>query len=631
MKFFKIFLLIIVSCQLFALSSQLYAQEGDLEFNLDVNSSTVALPKIFKPGIDLSGRGFHRDASWPQGLATKEALGAWQKDIGFSGIYRLQYDLWEINELAKDKDLQDKLLGNYEAVIKNITEAGGIVILNIFGTPAGLGKVLDKKTVPVDLNAFKELAKGYIKNLSCDKKYNIWYEVWSAPDSDDFFLGRQEDYLNLYRAVAEAIKELEAETKIFIPIGGPAVSWWFKNLDSNSIATPEKSLLYELMKFCCQNKLPLNFITWHAYSTDPKADKETTIYNKPTVDLIRNWLSYFNFETHLPLIVDEWNYDREANVLPERNEKSNICASYIPARLKNMHEAGIDYQIFYSLEDFQNNKEGVVRNVGLFWFDPKEADYKGGPKSIYNAFRMFTNLGKDMFPLPKFEDEFVHIIATKTEDGLAILIDNYIDPEIVRNYLSRNIASLNDKERKVLLKLMRSDKFAKIISRKSDLSKARVSKKPKSLLKKAQELNEQAIKFMEASRNLKLGIKNLKDNYLYQRYTVDAACSQSCEFIPAEEKEAAISDLYQETLILKPYSLNLIILKKKLPQPEIKAPETKETAVSQPESVQSENIESQSKEIKPTQPEIKAPEVENLTVSPEESVQSKDAQAQIKE
>ena len=631
MKFFKIFLLIIVSCQLFALSSQLYAQEGDLEFNLDVNSSTVALPKIFKPGIDLSGRGFHRDASWPQGLATKEALGAWQKDIGFSGIYRLQYDLWEINELAKDKDLQDKLLGNYEAVIKNITEAGGIVVLDIFGTPAGLGKVLDKKTVPVDLNAFKELAKGYIKNLSCDKKYNIWYEVWSAPDSDDFFLGRQEDYLNLYRAVAEAIKELEAETKIFIPIGGPAVSWWFKNLDSNSIATPEKSLLYELMKFCCQNKLPLNFITWHAYSTDPKADKETTIYNKPTVDLIRNWLSYFNFETHLPLIVDEWNYDREANVLPERNEKSNICASYIPARLKNMHEAGIDYQIFYSLEDFQNNKEGVVRNVGLFWFDPKEADYKGGPKSIYNAFRMFTNLGKDMFPLPKFEDEFVHIIATKTEDGLAILIDNYIDPEIVRNYLSRNIASLNDKERKVLLKLMRSDKFAKIISRKSDLSKARVSKKPKSLLKKAQELNEQAIKFMEASRNLKLGIKNLKDNYLYQRYTVDAACSQSCEFIPAEEKEAAISDLYQETLILKPYSLNLIILKKKLPQPEIKAPETKETAVSQPESVQSENIESQSKEIKPTQPEIKAPEVENLTVSPEESVQSKDAQAQIKE
>ena len=595
-KFLKIFLLIIVSFQLSAFSFQLSAQEGDLEFTLDASANTTPLPKIFKPGIDLSGRGFNRDAGWPQGLAAREAIDAWQKDLGFSGIYRLQYDLWEINELAKDKELQGKLLGNYEAVMKNITDAGGIVILDIFGTPAGLGKVLDKKTAPVDLNAFKELAKSYIRTLSCDKKYNIWYEVWSAPDSDDFFLGRQEDYLGLYRAVAEAIKELEAETKIFIPIGGPAVSWWFKNLDSNSIATPEKSLLYELMKFCCQNKLPLNFITWHAYSTDPKADKEATIYNKPTVDLIRNWLSYFNFETHLPLIVDEWNYDREANVLPERYERSHICASYIPARLKNMHEAGIDYQIFYSLEDFQNNKEGVVRNVGLFWFDPKEPDYKGGPKPIYNAFRMFANLGKEMFTLPKFDDEFVHFIATKTEDGLAILIDNYIDPEIVRNYLSRNIASLNDKERKVFLKLMRSDKFAKIISRKLNLSKVRVSKKTKSLLKKAQELNEQAIKFMDANRNLRLGIKNLKDNYLYQRYTIDSACSQSCEFIPAEEKEVVVSDLYQETLTLKPYSLNLIILKKKLPQPEIKAPETENPAVSPEESVQSKGAEAQIKE-----------------------------------
>jgi hypothetical protein len=459
-------------------------------------------------------------------------------------------------------------------VIKNITEACGIVILDIFGTPAGLGKVLDKKTVPVDLNAFKKLVKGYMRNFSCDKKYNIWYEVWSAPDSDDFFLGREEEYLNLYRAVAEAAKELGAETKIFIPIGGPAVSWWFKNLDSNTIATPERSILYELMKFCSQNKLPLNFITWHAYSTDPKVDKETTIYNKPTVDLIRNWLSYFNLETHLPLIIDEWNYDREANILPERYERSHICASYIPARLKNMYEAGIDYQIFYSLEDFQNNKEGVVRNLGLFWFDPKESNYKGGPKSIYNAFRMFANLGKGMFTLPKFEDEFVHIIATKTEDGLAILIDNYIDPEIVRNYLSRNIASLNDKERKALLKLMGTDKFAKIISRKLDPSKARVSKKSKLLLKKAQGLNEQAIKFMDINRNLKLEVNNLNDNYLYQRYAIDAACSQSCEFIPVDEKEVAVSNSYQESLILKPHSLHLIILKKKLPQPEITNPAT---------------------------------------------------------
>ena len=98
---------------------------------------------------------------------------------------------------------------------------------------------------------------------------------------------------------------------------------------------------------------------------------------------------------------------------------------------------------------------------------------------------------------------------------------------------------------------------------------------------------------MEANRNLKLGIKDLKDAYLYQRYSLDATCSQNCEFIPAEEKEVAISDLYQETFTLKPYSLNLIILKKKPPQPEIINSETSKTTVPPEESVQSKDTQSQ--------------------------------------
>jgi hypothetical protein len=64
------------------------------------------------------------------------------------------------------------------------------------------------------LKFFKELIKNYIRELSCNKRYNIWYEVWSAPDLDDFFLGRQQEYLNLYKAVAESVKELEEEKTV---------------------------------------------------------------------------------------------------------------------------------------------------------------------------------------------------------------------------------------------------------------------------------------------------------------------------------------------------------------------------------------------------------------------------------
>ncbi len=544
-----------------------FAQDNDIEFTLDLEANTIPLPKIFKPNIDLSGRGFHRDQSWPQGLAAQEALDIWKRDIGFNGIYRLQYNLWEMNELAKNKEAQEEFTNNYESIIKSISDAGGVVILDIFGTPAGLGKVLDKKSPPWDLKAFKQLIKGYIKNLSCDKRYNVWYEVWSAPDSEDFFLGRQQEYLNLYRSVAEAINELEEETKIHIPLGGPSTSWWFNNLDSNTIVTPEKSLIYGLIKFCSRYRLPLDFISWHGYSTDPRVEKEFTTYNKTVVALIRDWLSYFDFDRNTPLIVDEWNYDSGANVVPQRQAASNVSASYALSRIKNMYESGLDYQLYFCLEDFQNNKEGVVRNVGLFWFDPESSKYKGGPKSTYAVFRTLANLGKDMFSVStKTSDEFVGVVATKSQGTITLLIYNYIDPDIATNYLSRNIASLNKAEKKALLGLIKANKLDKILLHELDIASLRISNKAKSLLKKALELNDKAAQSRNFARNFKLSIKNIKDNYLYQRYVIDLSCGLNCEFAPKEEKEISANAPYEEILSLSPYSVSIINLKKQKPK-----------------------------------------------------------------
>jgi hypothetical protein len=575
MKLLKIILLLlfITSYELRVTSYESFAQQSDdLEFTLDITSNTVPLPKIFKPNIDLSGRGFNRELSWPQTVAVKEVLDIWKRDIGFAGLYRVQYNLWEINQLSKDKDAQNKLLANYEDIIKNITDAGGTVILDIFGTPANLGKVLDKKSSLRDLRAFKELVKGTIRNLSCNKRYNIWYEVWSAPDIDDFFLGRKQEYLSLYRAVAESINELKAETKIYIPLGGPSVSWWFQNLDGNTVTTPERSLIYELIKFCSHYRLPLDFISWHAYSTDPQAEKENTMYKKTAVTLVRDWLTYFNFDRNTPLLVDEWNFDRDANVLAARGEQSFICASYIPSRIKNMYESGIDYQLYFSLEDFQNNKEGVVRNTGIFSFDPEHSGYKGSPKSVYNVFRMLSVLGNDMFT-PKLEDEFVGVIATRDEERIVLVVYNYIAPDIVTNFLSRNIAGLNAAERKLLLNVIKSQKLEKIMLRQLDISTLRATNKVKSLLKKAQELNDKAKKFEAGSRNIKIGIKNLKTDYLYQRYTIDSSCSLDCGFAANEQKEISAPELYQEVISLKPYSVHMVILMKKPQEPETPAPE----------------------------------------------------------
>jgi len=555
-----LFFLIVFICCAQAVSLAQFKEQ--LEIEVDANSKTIPLPKIYRPNMDLSGQGFNRDPSWPQTLAAREVLDNWQKDIGFKGFYRLQYNLWEISQLEKDKPAQNALLNSYEALIKSVSDSGGVVILDLFGTPAGMGNVLDKNSPPHNLKAYKQLVKTVMRNLSCDKKYNIWYEVWNAPDLDDFFLGKRQEYFNMYRVVAEAVKELRQETKANIRLGGPGTSCWFQNLEPNTIFNPERSLIYELIKYCYSYRLPLDFICWHAYSCDPLADKQDTLYNKSSVNLIRDWMEYFGFDRNTPLVIDEWNFDRNANQSPARGEKSYIAASYIPSRLKAMASAGLDQQIYFALEDFQVPKEGINRNLGVFSFDAEHTSYKGSAKAGYNVFRMLGALGENLLEA-KLNDDFIGIIPTKSESALVLLIYNYIDPEIAVNQISRNIIYLNSAQRKVLLNIIKSDRLDKILSGSLSLDSLRMDEKVRGIFKVAMEMDALGKKFSSTSRKVKLSVKGYKEIYSYSRYVVAAPCSFDCAFKPAEEKEIDFNQPVTIDLDLAPYSVQMLIFKKK--------------------------------------------------------------------
>ncbi|MCX5669405.1 MAG: hypothetical protein NTX89_04800 [Candidatus Omnitrophica bacterium] len=564
----------------------------ELEFNLDLNSPVVSLPKIYRPSVDLSGRGKQRDLTLPQTLAAADALATWQTDLGFRNFYRIQYNLWEIQQLVNDKDSYQKLLSNYEEIIKKISDSGGTVILDLFGTPDGLGAVLDKNSAPRNLKIYKELVKNTIRKFSCEKKYNIWYEVWNAPDLGDFFLGGRSEYFNLYRIVGEAVNELRWETKIHIPLGGPSVSAWFRNIEPNNILTPEGSLIYELIKYCYSYRLPLDFISWHAYSSDPAEEKQDTIYGKPFVELIREWLTYFKFNSNLPLLVDEWSFDGSANALVERAKFAHISASYIPGRLKNMYEAGIDCQTYFCLEDFGDKKSGVIRNLGIFSFDLARPENKGFAKANYNVWRMFGLLGQDLFTA-KFSDEFVGVISTRSVDYLAVLIYNYIDPQAAMNYISHNIVYLNSAEQKAILNIVKSDRMKKILAGQLALTTLRLSVKTKGLLSRAIELNNLANKFSTLNRKLKVSLKGLKDIYVLSKYVMDSNCSRNCEFKPSFEKDVDFNQGYVETIDLSPYSVQLLVFKKKPVLPEVK-PEEKLVDIKPVEAI----LESKSTEVK---------------------------------
>jgi len=129
------------------------------------------------------------------------------------------------------------------------------------------------------------------------------------------------------------------------------------------------------------------------------------------------------------------------------------------------------------------------------------------------------------------------------------------------------------------------------------------------MIKQLIDLHERAIKAKANPRKLRINFKNLKETYLYQRFSVDSSCGLNCSFTPAEEKEIKLQEVYPETLILEPYSLNLIILKRKPKEPEVVVPVPTLVEVNQTVDKKSEASSSEKSKSPATE------EVKNLKVS----------------
>ncbi|MCM8757548.1 MAG: hypothetical protein NC903_00595, partial [Candidatus Omnitrophica bacterium] len=154
------------------------------------------------------------------------------------------------------------------------------------------------------------------------------------------------------------------------------------------------------------------------------------------------------------------------------------------------------------------------------------------------------------------------VLATRKDTEIIILIWNYIDPYLGRNFIFRNLTELSERDKRILAQLFKSLKLDQIIEEKIPLDNSLGSEKLKFLFKKAKELNRRANLFKNKKRNLKIKFLNLKGDYLYQRYSVNNQCSWDCPFLPLEEKIINAENIYEESIELNPYSVELVILKK---------------------------------------------------------------------
>lgn len=110
-------------------------------------------------------------------------------------------------------------------------------------------------TPPKDYKKWSDLIKNLVQHFT--KRYGAaevktWYfEVWNEPNlSPGFWTGTQQDYFKLYKYTAEAIKSVNEHYRV----GGPA--------------TAGAAWIPQMITYCHQNKVPIDFISTHAYGVN---------------------------------------------------------------------------------------------------------------------------------------------------------------------------------------------------------------------------------------------------------------------------------------------------------------------------------------------------------------------------
>jgi xylan 1,4-beta-xylosidase len=145
-----------------------------------------------------------------------------------------------------------------DSMLQNMHDAGADIYFR-----AGRSNISGGNTVPPDVAKYGEFVKhivmhyngGWSKGFMYGIKY---FEIWNEPDFIPFWSGTGDQYHDLYKAIALAIKAADPT----VLIGGPA----------NSTYNDKTGTRAGLLKYINDNKLPLDFYSFHKYtnkSQDP--------------------------------------------------------------------------------------------------------------------------------------------------------------------------------------------------------------------------------------------------------------------------------------------------------------------------------------------------------------------------
>lgn len=282
-----------------------------------------------------------------------------------------------------------------DRIVDAVINIGAEPLMSLSYTPPALAQ----DTVyapPTDLNAWESLVYETVNYYNIERGLNIRYwEVWNEPNLAHFWDGTIPDYLELYSATAQGLKRADPSALI----GGPATL-------SNPSRLPgyyrfsEQNWFTALINHANKNDLPIDFVSWHLYSTSPDSYLEN-------IELHQSWLR--DLDPQPLMLMTEWNYSGGKSSTMD-NRRS---VAYLAHTLSVLSQSDLQQAFYFEPID---GGDDWINSWGLIRADST-------PKPSFYAYKLFDRL--DGVQLKAVSNHLnVGAMATQSDDDIMVLIWN---------------------------------------------------------------------------------------------------------------------------------------------------------------------------------------------------------------
>lgn len=258
-------------------------------------------------------------------------------------------------------------------------------------------------------------ANGYHMNI---EYWEIWNEPEGAVGISPNWSGSAEEYFELYRITANHLKSCFPSLKI----GGFGCTGFY---EVGSEQTHALSFIDKFFKYITspETKAPIDFSSWHIYTTKPERVKIEIEYSKKV-------LEKYNL-AHIENIIDEWNYMECWAPEEGLTRKSMVGAAFVSAVHTVMQKSTISKSMYYDAE------AGRISFCGLFNEYTKKEEK---PYYCFIAFGKLYELGYEA-SVSEDSDGIYALAATDSKSKSAVMAVNYMASDTTCRINLKNVPS----------------------------------------------------------------------------------------------------------------------------------------------------------------------------------------------